>query len=163
MVQVHPADVQDRDGAPALLKAVRRQFPFLEKVIGDGAYQGPKFEQVFRAIANWQLEIVKRCDGAGFKLLPNAGSSSVRSLGSIAAEDSPRISRTSHAAPSPSSSSPPYASCCAGWQDFVSHPKLSGRTLGLTCCSCHAVSESNTHVRHESMNVYLEPVGISLD
>ncbi len=69
-VQVHPADVQDRDGAPALLKAVRRLFPFLEKVIGDGAYQGPKLEQVFRAIANWQLEIVKRCDGAGFKLLP---------------------------------------------------------------------------------------------
>jgi hypothetical protein len=37
MAQVHPADVQDRDGAPALLKAVRRLFPFLEKVIGDGA------------------------------------------------------------------------------------------------------------------------------
>jgi transposase len=69
-VQVHPADVQDRDGAPPLLKAVRRLFPFLEKIIGDGAYQGPKLEQVFSAIANWQLEIVKRCDGAGFKLLP---------------------------------------------------------------------------------------------
>ena len=69
-VQVHPADVQDRDGAPALLKAVRRLFPFLEKIIGDGAYQGPKLEQVFHAIADWQLEIVKRCDGAGFKLLP---------------------------------------------------------------------------------------------
>src|SRR5262249_11744018 len=49
---------------------VRRLFPFLEKIISDGAYQGPKLEQVFRAIANWQLEIVKRCDGAGFKLLP---------------------------------------------------------------------------------------------
>ena len=41
MVRVHPADIQDRDGAVPLFKAVRRLFPFLATVIGDGAYQGP--------------------------------------------------------------------------------------------------------------------------
>jgi hypothetical protein len=35
-----PANVQDREGCLDVLKAVRRLFPFLERVIADGAYQG---------------------------------------------------------------------------------------------------------------------------
>jgi hypothetical protein len=42
MVIVHPADVQDRDGGPPLLKDTRKLFPFLTKVIADAAYQGPR-------------------------------------------------------------------------------------------------------------------------
>ena len=34
-VSVHPASVQDRDGAEALLREARRSFPFLERIIGD--------------------------------------------------------------------------------------------------------------------------------
>jgi hypothetical protein len=30
-LQVHPASVQDRDGAPSVLKASRARFPFIEK------------------------------------------------------------------------------------------------------------------------------------
>jgi len=41
-VIVHPASVQDRDGAVALLRQVRRLFPFIERIIGDGGYQGPR-------------------------------------------------------------------------------------------------------------------------
>lgn len=70
MVRVHPADIQDRDGALPLLKAVRRLFPFLATIIGDGAYQGPQLATAMRAIANWQLMIVKRLDAAGFTVLP---------------------------------------------------------------------------------------------
>jgi hypothetical protein len=41
-VIVHPASVQDRDGAKPLLRQARRLFPFVERIIGDAGYQGPK-------------------------------------------------------------------------------------------------------------------------
>ena len=41
-VDVHAASVQDRDGAETLLRRARRRFPFIERVIGDGGYRGPK-------------------------------------------------------------------------------------------------------------------------
>ena len=39
---VHPANVQDRDGAEPRLRQVCRLFPVVESVIGDAGYQGPK-------------------------------------------------------------------------------------------------------------------------
>jgi len=69
-VEVGPASVQDRDGAPPLLAAMRKLFPFLKKIIADGAYRGEATAAAVRAIANWQLEIVKRAAAAGFVLLP---------------------------------------------------------------------------------------------
>ena len=41
-VIVHPAHVQDRDGAEPLLRQARRLFPSLERLIGDAGYQGPE-------------------------------------------------------------------------------------------------------------------------
>ena len=41
-VIVHPADVQDRDGARELLRTTRGSFPFIETIIADGGYQGPR-------------------------------------------------------------------------------------------------------------------------
>src|SRR5664279_5855042 len=41
-VIVHPADVQDRDGAFQLLRRARRMFPFIERIFADGGYAGPK-------------------------------------------------------------------------------------------------------------------------
>jgi hypothetical protein len=35
---IHPANVQDRDGAIPLLRAARRLFPFVEVIFADGAY-----------------------------------------------------------------------------------------------------------------------------
>jgi transposase len=68
---VHPADVQDRDGAVPLLASVRRPFPWLRHVFADGGYAGVKLQTALAALGAWTLEIVKRSDAArGFQLLP---------------------------------------------------------------------------------------------
>lgn len=68
---VHPASIQDRDGAPALLKRVSRGFPWLRHVFADGGYAGEKLRGNLAKIGEWTVEIVKRCDAAkGFVLLP---------------------------------------------------------------------------------------------
>ena len=67
-IVVHPADIQDRDGA-ALDKRTRQTFPFIAIVYADGGYQGDK---AANAVAGtWQLAIVKRSDRAkGFVVIP---------------------------------------------------------------------------------------------
>jgi transposase len=68
---VHAADIQDRDGAPMLLRSVRQLFPWLRHVFADGGYAGPKLETALAQIGEWDLEIIKRSDTAkGFELLP---------------------------------------------------------------------------------------------
>ena len=41
----HPAGIQDRDGAPDLLKAVGKKFPSLRFVFADGGYGGDKLKE----------------------------------------------------------------------------------------------------------------------
>ena len=42
-VVVHPADVQDRDGARLVLdRRTRCLFPFIEYIFADAGYQGPR-------------------------------------------------------------------------------------------------------------------------
>jgi len=67
---VHPADVQDRDGAHLLLQRARRLFPFIERIFADGGYQGPKMAAVVAGTGAWQLEIVKRTEMHRFVVLP---------------------------------------------------------------------------------------------
>ena len=68
---VHAADVQDRDGAPRLLREIRHAFPWLRRIFADGAYAGSKLEAALAKLGNWVIEIVRRCDTAkGFVLLP---------------------------------------------------------------------------------------------
>ena len=69
-VVVHPADVQDRDGAEPLLAQARRMFPFIERVIGDAGYQGPKMTAAMQRTGPWDLQIVRRCDQHRFVVLP---------------------------------------------------------------------------------------------
>jgi transposase len=69
-VVVHPASVQDRDGAETVLREARRLFPFLERVIADAAYQGPKMQAIVARTGRWTLEIVRRCDRHRFVVLP---------------------------------------------------------------------------------------------
>ena len=65
-----PGNVQDRDGCLGVLREVRRLFPFLERVIADGAYQGKETARAVRRAARARLEIVKRSDAAkGFVVL----------------------------------------------------------------------------------------------
>jgi len=68
---VHPADVQDRDGAPDLLKSLCGAFPWLRHVFADGAYSGDKLQGELAKLGRHTIEIVKRSDAAkGFVLLP---------------------------------------------------------------------------------------------
>lgn len=68
---VHAADIQDRDGAPPLLAAIRYAFPWLRHIFADGAYAGAKLEKALARLGTWRLEIIRRVDAAkGFKVLP---------------------------------------------------------------------------------------------
>src|SRR6266404_3057014 len=69
-IVVHPANVQDRDGAEALLRQTRRSFPFIEVIFADGGYQGPIMAAVTAKTGKWRLEIVKRNDISRFEVLP---------------------------------------------------------------------------------------------
>ena len=69
-INVHPANVQDRDGAEALLREARRSFPFVERIIGDAGYQGRKMEAAVARAGLWELQIVRRRDRHRFVVLP---------------------------------------------------------------------------------------------
>lgn len=73
-VVVHPASVQDRDGAEAVLREARREarrlFPFLERVVADAGYQGPKMAAAAARTGSWTLEIMRRCDQHRFAAPP---------------------------------------------------------------------------------------------
>ena len=67
VIQAHPADIQDRDGAIPLLKASRKSFPFVELAFADSAYGAQRVKDA-TLIA---IEIVTRlADQVGFKVLP---------------------------------------------------------------------------------------------
>jgi transposase len=68
---VHPADVQDRDGAPRLLASLRNAFPWLRHLFADTAYAGDKLKDALAKLGTWTIEIIRRSDLAkGFVLLP---------------------------------------------------------------------------------------------
>nr|WP_281040259.1 transposase [Rhizobium ruizarguesonis] len=68
---VHSADIQDRDGAPAVLKTILKRWPWLRHIFADGGYAGPKLKGALQKIAKFTLQIVKRTDTAkGFEVLP---------------------------------------------------------------------------------------------
>jgi putative transposase len=68
---VHPANVQDRDGAALVLENLGSQFPRLRRVWADGGYAG-QLQEKAKAWGKWVLDIVKRSDKAqGFEVLPH--------------------------------------------------------------------------------------------
>lgn len=68
---VHAADIQDRDGAPAVLAEARDKFPWLRHVFADGGYAGAKLRRSLTKLGSWTIEIIKRSDMAkGFEILP---------------------------------------------------------------------------------------------
>ncbi len=72
VLQVHPANVQDREGAPAVLAELRTTLPSLQKVWADGGYRGPQRAQARAAMPDApDLEIVtKPKEPKGFEVLP---------------------------------------------------------------------------------------------
>src|SRR3954452_3343501 len=59
-VLVHAADVQDRDGAPALLQAIRHRFPWLRHIFADGGYAGGKLRDALKGRCYGQALIDRR-------------------------------------------------------------------------------------------------------
>lgn len=58
-VVVHPANIQDRDGAKLVLQRLLGRFPRLERIWADGAYAG-KLVEWARRNGSWKLELVRR-------------------------------------------------------------------------------------------------------
>jgi transposase len=70
-VVVHPASVQDRDGAGLVLdQRTRRLFPFIERIFADAGYQGSTAAAALAKTGTWTLEIVKRNELHRFVVLP---------------------------------------------------------------------------------------------
>lgn len=70
-LEVHSAGIQDRDGAPEVLKAVAARYPMLRHIFADGGYAGPKLRDALNALGRWTVQIVKRSDTSdGFEILP---------------------------------------------------------------------------------------------
>ncbi|MCP4208952.1 MAG: IS5 family transposase [Shimia sp.] len=70
-LRVHPANIQDRDGAPGVFARLRREAPKLRHVFADGGCAGPKLRDALIGIGRWTIQIVKRSDTAeGFEVLP---------------------------------------------------------------------------------------------
>jgi len=68
---VHPADVQDRDGAPLVIEAIHDLFPWLRHLFADSAYSGDKLLEALAKFGRWSIEIVRRmADTVGFEVLP---------------------------------------------------------------------------------------------
>jgi putative transposase len=49
-VLVHAADIQDRDGAVDLVKAIGHRFPWLRHLFADGGYAGDKLATVLAGL-----------------------------------------------------------------------------------------------------------------
>jgi putative transposase len=69
-VVVHPANVQDRNGAKLVLAEVRPQFPRLHHLWADQAYTGPLLDWI-AAEVGWSVEIVERSPRRGFQVTPD--------------------------------------------------------------------------------------------
>ena len=70
-LQVHAADIQDRDGAVEVLASIRSPYRGLRHIFADGGYAGDKLRGAMAALGDWTFEIIKRSDTAkGFELLP---------------------------------------------------------------------------------------------
>ncbi len=68
---VHPADIQDRDGAGIVIQAIHDLFPWLRHLFADSVYNGPNLREALAKFCNWTIEIVTRATGVtGFHLLP---------------------------------------------------------------------------------------------
>lgn len=45
---IHPAGIQDRDGAPDVFPSIRNRFPWLRHVFANGGYAGDKLKAKLR-------------------------------------------------------------------------------------------------------------------
>src|SRR6202040_3252988 len=69
--EVHPADMQDHDGAPLVIAAVHDLFPWLRHLFADRAYAGDKPLNMLTKFGKWKIQIARRmADAVGFEVQP---------------------------------------------------------------------------------------------
>jgi len=67
--EVHPADMQDSDGALLVIVAVHDLFPWLRHLFADSAYAGDKLLNALTKFGDWTIEIVRRMGASvGFEV-----------------------------------------------------------------------------------------------
>ena len=64
-VVVHPANLQDREGARLVLRSLPRRYPRLRQLWADQAYTGPILDWI-KAQLGWSVEVVERAPRRGF-------------------------------------------------------------------------------------------------
>jgi len=72
-VVVHPANIQDRDGARLVLEKLTHAFGWVRLIWVDGGYAGSPLSQWLKALLprrGLRLEVVKRTEQHTFKILP---------------------------------------------------------------------------------------------
>jgi len=70
-VVVHPANVQDTNGAFPVMRAALQKHPSISKFLADGGYQLPRLSAALAEISTATLTIVKRPQTQkGFAVLP---------------------------------------------------------------------------------------------
>ncbi len=70
MLEVHTADIQDRDGGVDVIAQAQEEYPTLELVYADGGYSGDKLKTAVEAFNGPVIEVVKRPNGAnGFVVI----------------------------------------------------------------------------------------------
>ena len=71
MAVVHPANLQEQEGAQLVLERVRSKRPRLQLIWADAGYNVSWLIEWVTTVCGWVLEIVQRPEGAkGFVLLP---------------------------------------------------------------------------------------------
>ena len=69
-VVVHPADIQDRDGAKLVINKLVGRFPHLRLIWADAGYAGRLVDWVM-SLSGWTLEVVRRPRSSHrFEVLP---------------------------------------------------------------------------------------------
>jgi putative transposase len=69
-VVVHPANLQDRDGARLVLTGLEQPFPRLHHLWADQAYTGKLLEWIEQELG-WSVEVVERSPRSGFIVTPD--------------------------------------------------------------------------------------------
>jgi len=88
-MRVHPAGVQDRDGAPDVIGAALVAAPALARIFADGGCSGPKLRARFRraVLSEGPVDVTKKPkDPKGFAVCPVGGlGADLRPVGAVSA------------------------------------------------------------------------------
>jgi transposase len=58
-IVVHPADIQDRDGAGLVVEAIHDLYPWPRHLFAESVYNGPNLHSILAKFGDWAVEIVR--------------------------------------------------------------------------------------------------------